>query len=246
MICPEGSTDFTRHSIDANYGVDNHGHGTHVAGLISMGLRKIDYCLVILKFYDPYAPGSNLKNTIKAFKKAIELKVDIINYSAGGVDYEVSEREVVEEALDAGIRVVAAAGNEGTELHAEGIGIDPKAPPRLIATGGPTPTPTPKLECNYYPACYDKRIDIVGNKLDDYIPASRSNYGSAITTYKKANSILALAPHNKLARMSGTSQAAAIRTAEVAREIYSVKTLHCVELLKSLNLDDYKLACDLQ
>src|SRR5690606_39020528 len=71
---------------------DNHGHGTHIAGIVGaeggngIGISGVSpkVSLMILKYYDPKAPGTdNLRNTIKAIHYAVEKKVDIINYSGG-------------------------------------------------------------------------------------------------------------------------------------------------------------------
>ena len=62
---------------------DQNGHGTHIAGIIAKINPKAR--LQIIKYYNPKASGEeNLKATIRALKYAIELGVDIINYSSGG------------------------------------------------------------------------------------------------------------------------------------------------------------------
>ena len=48
----------------------------------------------------------NLKSTIKAIKAAIELNVDIINYSSGGEGFSQKEYDALKEAKEKGIIVM--------------------------------------------------------------------------------------------------------------------------------------------
>lgn len=205
---------------NTNYLVDNHGHGTHIAGLIAKYANGQDYCLIILKFYDPRAPGNNLNNTIKAFNYAINLKVDFINYSGGGTDYSELEAKYVRLALDKNIWFVAAAGNERSNIDIE----------------------------KYYPAMYDKRIIAVENwhyVLDKSTDkwrievVSSSNYSKLGTTDggELGEEILSLLPHNQYGKLTGTSQATAIRTGKLIKVYTNVKMLdneHTLKVLKML------------
>src|SRR5262249_8498251 len=102
--------------------MDEHGHGTHVAGIIGAKQRGLsgsigvspDVSLMILKYYDPTQNGrNNLINTIRAMKYAIRMGADIINYSGGGSLRSTDEEKVLLEAAEKNVLVVAAAGNEG-------------------------------------------------------------------------------------------------------------------------------------
>lgn len=134
-LCDGGHQDFT---MDGDAFKDTHGHGTHIAGVISSWLKDKDYCLVILKFYSTSLMSkfdNNATNAARAIRKAVELRVDVINLSMGGLDSISDEKEEVSKALDRGIIVVAAAGNEGLDLRRN----------------------------PYFPACYDDRIHMVGS-----------------------------------------------------------------------------------
>ena len=208
-FCDSGHKDFTNTSLK-----DNHGHGTHVSGLIDQYAKNflfirngkipkdvndidkinVNYCQIILKFYDPKAVGSdNLKNTIKAFEWAIANKVDIINYSGGGAEFSQAEHDVVVRALNAGIKVVAAAGNERSDIDKH----------------------------KYYPAMYDKRIYIVGNLVDTNSRqiASSSNRGKSVNTWELGTNILSRLPNNSFGFMTGTSQATAVKSGKLVREM---------------------------
>lgn len=142
-LCSSGHKDFTGTGIQ-----DTHGHGTHVAGLIAQ--NALDYCLVIIKFYDKNS--NSFKSSISALKWAIAQDVDIINYSAGGTEPNELERKYVVQALDKGILVVAAAGNEASNLAVTA----------------------------YYPAAYDRRAIVVGNLTESGTRAPTSNYDGPV------------------------------------------------------------------
>ena len=129
-----GKDDDTNDMIDDVHGwnfvsnnsdlTDNHGHGTHIAGIIgamggnNKGIIGIspNVSLMILKYYDPKVSSTdNLKNTIQAIRYAIDKGAQIINYSGGGTDYSQEEFEGVRLAEKKGILFVAAAGNERSD-----------------------------------------------------------------------------------------------------------------------------------
>lgn len=221
-LCHFGHKDFTGKGL-----ADNHGHGTHISGVIDQYAKNFilgqngngqkleevklpEYCQIILKYYDPKGPGDdNLKNTIKAFRWAIDNKVNIINYSGGGEVYSEEERKVVVEALDKGIIVVAAAGNENNNID----------------------------KYKYYPAMYDKRIYVVGNlvksvvrkpsKNKDELIGYSSNYGLSVNTWEIGTQVLSRLPSRSrgfsFGYMSGTSQATAVKSGKIVREMLQTK-----------------------
>jgi len=192
-LCKTGHFNFSNNTTDV---MDNHGHGTHIAGLIGRYNEKVDYCLIIFKYYEEYNSGlQNMMGTLSSFRKAIEYKVDIINYSGGGTLKSEVECNIMKEALDAGIKVVAAAGNENSDLSRK----------------------------PYYPAMCDPRIIKVMNIKDDGERSSLSNYDRSEKIENiikiKGERILSLAPNDKLAIMTGTSQATAIATRNFIKEL---------------------------
>jgi subtilisin family serine protease len=98
--------------------MDDHGHGTHVAGIIAAkgpisGLAQSSK-IMALKFLDANSMGST-DDAIRCIDYAIDNGAKIINASYGGYAAEGFSRKTEMEALDraraAGILVVAAAGN---------------------------------------------------------------------------------------------------------------------------------------
>lgn len=202
--CEDGHKDFTGTGLQ-----DTHGHGTHISGIIDQYAKNYiftkgkapkdidklheNYCQIIIKYYDPKAVKSdNLKNTIESFRWAIDHKVDVINYSGGGLEFSKEEKAVVEEALDKGIKVVAAAGNEKSDID----------------------------KYKYYPAMYDKRIYIVGNIVgESRVIAASSNRGKSINTWEIGTNVLSRLPNNSYGYMTGTSQSTAIKSGKLVREM---------------------------
>jgi thermitase len=181
-------------NFDANNNdlTDNHGHGTHIAGIVGgcgktgdsvTGVaRKVS--MMILKYYDPKSKKSeNLKNTIRAIRYAIDKKVDIINYSGGGTDFSQEEYLAIKEARDKGILFVAAAGNEYSNSD----------------------------QAHYYPANYnlDNIISVTAINKDIQVLKS-SNYGTkTVHIAAPGENIYSALPNNRYGVMTGTSQATA-------------------------------------
>lgn len=108
---PKGSKPW----VTTNRPTDEHGHGTHVAGIVKSAAPEAK--LLTLKYYSVFASGAeNLKATIDALRYAVDKNVDIINYSGGGPEPSVEELTILKEAERKGILVVAAAGNEKSDI----------------------------------------------------------------------------------------------------------------------------------
>ncbi len=83
---------------------DNHGHGTHVAGIILQKAHSDRVKFMILKYYDPFiTTDDNLLNTVKAIHYAIKMKANIINYSGGGDIKSPLEEAAIRDAQKQGI-----------------------------------------------------------------------------------------------------------------------------------------------
>lgn len=189
-LCKYGHMDFTGYGLS-----DNHGHGTHIASTIAANAGDANYCLVILKFFDSTKNVTDSQfDTLLAFQRAIDLKVNIINYSGGGLERSKEECDVIKKALNAGITIIAAAGNESSDIN--------KTP--------------------YYPAMCDSRIKVVANVTANGEYHPRSNYTtdrpSSRFLYKELGyNVLALMPNNTVGFMSGTSQATAVLTGKTIK-----------------------------
>ena len=194
-LCKYGHKDFSSdHQLTGSFDtkdpvpLDTMGHGTNIVGIIDDQLKKtnLNYCIVVIKYYSVNQSGEmNLNASIKAFQYAVNLNVDYINYSGGGDNFSVEESNVVKKYLDKGGRLIAAAGNDGRDL-----------------TLG-----------SYYPAMYDKRIIVVGNRTADGVRSVLSNYGSPVNRWEVGENVKAYG-----ITLTGTSQATAAATGKIVSE----------------------------
>jgi thermitase len=171
---------------------DNHGHGTHIAGIIGAeasnkkgisGITPI-VSIMVLKYFDPKVPNTdNLKNTVASIHYAIKMGAHIINYSGGGVEYSQDEFEAVQAADKKGILFVAAAGNERSNSD----------------------------QNHYYPADYSLKNIISVTAIDPTTEVlASSNYGVlTVDIAAPGQNILSCLPNNSYGLMTGTSQATA-------------------------------------
>ncbi len=163
---------------------DNHGHGTHVAGIILQKARSQRVKFMVLKYYDPLKSGDdNLLSTVKAIRYAIKMKADIINYSGGGDERSPLEEAAIRDAQKQGILFVAAAGNEGRNTDRVG----------------------------FYPAGYrlSNIISVAAMDSRKRLLAS-SNYGSqSVDIVAPGKNVFSSLPGGKYGFMTGTSQATA-------------------------------------
>ena len=164
--------------------LDQHGHGTHISGTIKSVFPRIK--LLTLKYYNPNATGrENLEFTIRALKYAVEQGVDIINYSGGGPEASTEEFEILRQARVKNILIVAAAGNESSNID--------------IRTSA------------YFPASYDLPNIIAVTAHDRNLRIlSSSNWGSKLVALgAPGHQINSSLPGNKKGPLTGTSQATA-------------------------------------
>jgi len=155
-VCKFGHKDLTGEGLN-----DVHGHGTNVSGLIEHYAHGANYCQVIIKYYDKDA--DNITNATRfkaALRYAIALKVDYINISGGGINPDEVERRLILKAIKQGITIIAAAGNEKSDLKKQ----------------------------HYYPAEYDNAIYVIGNGTDSEHHAASSNYGDRVDFWRDGES----------------------------------------------------------
>lgn len=131
-----------------------------------------------------------------AIKVAVDMGANIINVSAGGYSEIPSETREVRRALSKGIIFVAAAGNEGVEMKEGGT--------------------------KFYPALADSRVIVVGSlKKDRKTILSSSNRGEAVDVWEVGEKV-----SGGGRALTGTSQATAIVTGKITREIANKQKTH--------------------
>jgi subtilisin family serine protease len=166
--------------------IDEHGHGTHVAGIIAQ--INPNTVLLPIKYYDDNNSGAvNTKNSALALEYAVTRGAEIINYSGGGPEFSEAEYLALKRAEARGILVVVAAGNEHS----------------LVSTS----------KNQYYPCAYHLKNMICVAATDplDVLILS-SNWGPVVDVAAPGENMYSSLLGGGFGYMTGTSQATAFVT----------------------------------
>lgn len=183
--------------------MDDHGHGTHVAGIIAMennnvGGVGIAYKSKIMPIKAGGADGTFYSSDIaKGIEYAYKNGADVINMSFGSYAHSALIENALQDAFGNCV-LVAAAGNEGM-------------PTADCPLGG----------VNIYPAAYSYVIGVMAYDEDnkfasfsnwDYIPNANAEY----EVVAPGVNIYSTLPNGRYATWNGTSMAAPMVSAEAA------------------------------
>ncbi|MBC9783816.1 S8 family peptidase [Heliobacterium chlorum] len=170
-----------------NY-ADDHGHGTHVTGIIAgtdNGVGVVGVAprtdIYALKVLDENGEGSE-GHVIEAIEWAIDNRVNVLNLSFGSQKPNGKLRSAIEKANQAGIVFVAAAGNDATK--------------------------TVSLDSIDYPARWSDLVITVAAVDRNIKRAPFSSQGPELYLAAPGVDILSTYPRNRYVRLSGTSMAA--------------------------------------
>jgi thermitase len=176
---------------------DEHGHGTHVAGIVGAianpktGVSGVaqKVSIMAVKYYSETNSGAvNLKNTVKAIEYAVSHGARIINYSGGGPEFSEEEYLAIKKAEAKGVLFVAAAGNERQD--------------------------TDVPENYYFPSAYrlTNIISVAATDIQNKLIRS-SNWGKTkVDVTAPGENIYSTLPNGRYGYMTGTSQATAFVT----------------------------------
>lgn len=132
--------------------------------------------------------SSKNQHYMEAFKYAVSLNPDVINISGGGTERFESEEILIR--FHTNIKFIVAAGNNGQNNEKE----------------------------PYYPGAYEYlNVETVGNVDETGNIVRSSNYGPTVKTWRNGVDVVSTLPYG-YGRMTGTSQATALRTGEYIRE----------------------------
>lgn len=178
---------------------DFDGHGTHVAGIIGavgnngIGGAGINWNARImgLRFLSSAGTGYT-SDAVRALNYAVENGARVVNMSWGGPDFDPTLQAAIGRARDAGVIIVAAAGNNGQNTDAS-----PFYP------GG-------------YTVTMDNVVAVAATDRNDAL-APFSNYGAAaVSLAAPGTSITSTLPGGRYAALSGTSMATPFVTGAIA------------------------------
>jgi subtilisin family serine protease len=171
---------------ETNNPMDDHGHGTHVAGTVGAvgnnGIGVVGVAwnvkLMALKFLNASGSG-NLSDAVEAIDYARVNGAKIINASFGGGGFSNAMQTAIQRFQNAGGIFVAAAGNSAQNNA-------------VVAS---------------YPANYPGVISVAASTSTDTL-ASFSNYGTNVHIAAPGQGIRSTLPGNRYGNMNGTSMAA--------------------------------------
>lgn len=119
--------DFLSSSDSTGYDNDpipGHSHGTHVSGTIAAVINNItgiagmsdSIKILPIKIGEDNPFSTSLRNSYEGLLYAAKMGADIINCSWGGTSSSITEQEVINLATELGSCVIAAAGNNNSEI----------------------------------------------------------------------------------------------------------------------------------
>ncbi len=187
-----GGYNFTEGSQDVQ---DTNGHGTSVAGVIAASLNNgygiagvsgpFNSKILPLKTIRQDGTGTVAMN-VQAIDYAIRQHVDVINISQGGMSPSAFEQQAIQRAADAGILIVASAGNDAEK-------------------GNPV----------MYPAAYSQVLSVASiNRYNEH--SAFSTYNEEVDLSAPGEKIVTNWPGGKFMSMSGTSFSAPIAAGAAA------------------------------
>lgn len=115
------STDTTGYDNDP---IPGHSHGTHVSGTIAAVINNITgiagICdsikILPIKIGEDNPFATSLRNSYEGLLYAAKMGAEIINCSWGGTSSSITEQEVVDLATELGSCIIAAAGNDNSDI----------------------------------------------------------------------------------------------------------------------------------
>lgn len=183
---------------------DQHGHGTHIAGILYEELKQLklesQFCFQILKYYDSDEPANNLlKASNESFRYALENHSRLVNYSGGGYSYNKDEVSLIQKLAAKHVPVVAAMGNQ--RLNTD--------------------------EMPFFPASYTtENIFAIAAANTNQTIANFSNFGKKRFDFLAPGVLIeSFGLNNSKSYLSGTSQATAKVSALIAYLMYQEKNV---------------------
>ncbi len=205
--------------------LDTYGHGTHMAGIIAGTRAGHEGIAPGARVVSVKVAGADGETTVPQVVAAIDWVVEhhdsdgfnirIVNLSLGQDDVDDHEGDLlsaaVERAWDAGILVVVAAGNRGTEAgHLDSPAIDP-----FVVAVGAVDNTVDEDDDEQPPTSFSSRGDGVRNP--DLIAPGQSIVSYRVPGSTVDEEVPSARVGDDLFKGTGTSQAAAVVSGVAAR-----------------------------
>lgn len=207
-------TSLTQADEDDDLGDNGTGHGTHVAGIIgangvARGLAP-NAELISIRVFERNSGATDTTYVYDGIKAAIDAGVDVINLSLGQEYEDAVLQAAIEDAETAGILVVAASGNEGSDVPQY-----PAVYPSVVsvaALGRRGTFPAGSVHSVHHPRA-------IGSDKDDYVP-DFSNWGK-VDLAAPGVAVISTIGTKGYAAQDGTSMACPVVSGLAARLLES-------------------------
>ncbi|MBR3267738.1 MAG: leucine-rich repeat protein [Oscillospiraceae bacterium] len=188
---------------------DNHGHGTHCAGIVSM-VTNDNVKILPLKVLSDEGSGETL-DIYCAMMYAAEQNADVVSMSLGGLGESPLMDEASEVLAQAGIPLAVAAGNETMDAK--------YAHPANYAK--------------------NITVSAIEQSFDGYMLADYSNYGEIIDFSAPGSSILSagISSEDEMVYLSGTSMATPFVAGVIASVLDFDPSLTVDEVYETLRIN---------
>jgi thermitase len=188
-------------------GGNGYGHGTAVAGIILQVAPRATILPIRVLRSDGTA---NTSDVVSAIARAVNANANIINLSLGTVGYDQSLMDICNWANSRGVRIVAAAGNNGQFNNIDS--------PALFG----------------WETGYEGWTVGVGSVNANDQRSSFSSYGDDLYVYAPGENIWSAYPGNKSANFTGTSFAAPIYAGALALGLSEMPSAHRASIQNAL------------
>lgn len=173
--CFAAGYDFVNNDTHPN---DDNSHGTHVAGTIaqttnnSLGVSGLAFnsCLQPVKVLDRNGSGT-YSNVAKGIRFAADNGAKVINLSLGGPSPSLTLQDALAYAYSKGVTIVAAAGNDGTNVVSYPAAYDDY----VIAVGATRFDETLSYYSNFGPS-----LDVVAPGGDTRVDQNGDGYADGV------------------------------------------------------------------
>lgn len=189
----KGGYNFVNNTADP---LDDNGHGTHVAGTVAALDNDIGVVGVApkasiysLKSLDSNGSGS-YSNIIAAIQWAIDNKMQIISMSLGGSSYSKALEDKCKEAYNAGILIIASAGNSGGDGSKDTVGY----PAKYDSVVAVAATDSSDARASFSSVGAEVEIAAPGVSIPSTVPTSNAKYSDP-SGYKSLSGTSMACPH---------------------------------------------------
>lgn len=159
--------------------------------------------------YDDHGHGTNIISLISKRIDTTKWCITSIKYYGGGMGYYLAALKIASQLKNVGTLNLSLEGLESNEMEEQLILSFLRKGANVVVAAGNDRIDLNNI-CGIYPACYRQRIIHKRFRVVGGLKMERSNTGRVITDWRPAVNI-------GFPKMTGTSQATALKSAEMSK-----------------------------